>query len=69
MGLFDPASDAHDVERTAREVKDAIISLRDSLDEGTRRNAQDALSRYEDLNQKLIVERKRCAVPVARGPP
>src|ERR1700694_5025871 len=40
-------------------VTDAIKALQDTLDEGTRRNAREALDRYEDLNQKLIAERKR----------
>jgi HK97 family phage major capsid protein len=56
MGLLDRGFDA---ERATREVKDAIVALSETLDEGTRRNAQDALSRYEDLNAKLIAERKR----------
>jgi HK97 family phage major capsid protein len=40
-------------------VADAIQTLQQTLDEGTKRNARDALDRYEDLNSKLIAERKR----------
>ena len=38
---------------------EAIKQLQDTLDEGTRRNTRDFLDTIEDLNQKLIAERKR----------
>ena len=38
---------------------EAIKQLQDTLDEGTRRNTRDFLDKYEDLNQKLIAEKKR----------
>ena len=38
---------------------EAIKQLQDTLDEGTRQNTRDFLDKYEDLNQKLIAERKR----------
>ena len=40
-------------------VTEAITTLQTTLDEGTRRNTRDFLDKYEDLNQKLISERKR----------
>ena len=38
---------------------EAIKQLQDTLDEGTRRNTRDFLDKCEDLNTKLIAERKR----------
>ena len=40
-------------------VNDALTALRETMDEGTKRNARENLDRYETLNQALIKERKR----------
>jgi HK97 family phage major capsid protein len=55
MGMFDK----RDPSEIAAEVKSALVTLQETLDEGTRRNARDFLDKVEDLNTKLIAERKR----------
>ena len=48
-----------DVKALGSYVNDALTALRETMDEGTKRNAREALDRYETLNQALIKERKR----------
>jgi hypothetical protein len=57
MSMFDRLPQEH--KALGALCAEAIKQLQDTLDEGTRRNTRDFLDKYEDLNTKLIAERKR----------